>query len=62
MSLTSLRLFDRLASVLKRLTLDTDLNDEEGAVLAKVTDKVNDIRDKYTDRKAEEVCEKSGSS
>lgn len=61
MSLTGLRLFDRLASAFKRLTLDTDLNDEEGAALARLTDEVNEVRDKYTDRKAEEVCELSGS-
>ena len=60
MSRLSLRLFDRLSSVLKRLTLDTDLNDEEGAALAKVTNEVNEVRDKYTDRKVEEVCEQSG--
>jgi hypothetical protein len=60
MSLTGLRLFDRLSSVLKRLTLDTDLNEEEGAALAKVTDEVNEVRDKYTDRKVEEVCEQPG--
>ena len=60
MTLNNLRLWDRLASVLKRLSLDTDLNDEEGAALAKVTDDVNEVRDKYTDRKVDEVCEQSG--
>jgi hypothetical protein len=60
MTLNSLRLWDRLASALKRVTLDTDLNDEEGAALADVTDEVNEIRSKYTDRKVEEVCEQSG--
>jgi hypothetical protein len=40
--------------------LDTDLNDEEGADLAKITDDVNEVREKYTDRKVEEVCEQSG--
>ena len=60
MSRLSLGLFDRLSSLLKRLSLDTDLNDEEGAALAKVTDEVNVVRDKYTDRKVDEVCEQSG--
>ena len=60
MSLTGLRLFDRLSSAFKRLTLDTDLNDEEGATLARITDEVNEVRDRYTDRKAEEVCGQSG--
>ena len=53
----SLRLWDRLASALKRMTLDSDLNDKEGAALAKITDEVNEVRKKYTDRKVEEVCE-----
>jgi hypothetical protein len=61
MTLASLRLWDRLSSALKRMSLDADLNDEEGAVLARVTDEVNEVRDKYTDRKVEEVCEQSGS-
>ena len=60
MTLNSLRLWDRLASVLQRLSLDTDLNDEEGAALADATDDLNEIRSKYTDRKVEEVCEQSG--
>ncbi len=60
MTLASLRLWDRLASVLQRISLDTDLNDEEGAALADITDDVNDVREKYTDRKVEEVCEPSG--
>ena len=61
MTLNSLKLWDRLSSVLQRLTLDTDLNDEEGAALADVTDDLNEIRSKYTDRKVDEVCEQSGS-
>jgi hypothetical protein len=60
MTLNSLRLWDRLSSVLQRLSLDTDLNDEEGADLAKITDDVNEVREKYTDRKVDEVCEQSG--
>jgi hypothetical protein len=40
--------------------LDTDLNDEEGAALADATDDLNEIREKYTDRKVEEVCEQPG--
>ncbi len=61
MTLNSLRLWDRLASVLQRISLDTDLNDEEGAAIARITDEANAIRDKYTDRKVEEICEQSGS-
>ena len=57
MTLNSLRLWDRLASALKRVTLDSDLNDEEGAALACITDEVNEVRDSYTDRKVEEVGE-----
>jgi len=60
MTLNSLKLWDRLSSVLQRLSLDTDLNDEEGAALADATDNLNEIRSKYTDRKVEEVCEQSG--
>ena len=62
MSRRSLKLFDRLASLLKRLTLEGDLNDGEGEALAKVTDEVNTVREEYVDRKAEEFkCEPSGS-
>ena len=55
MTLNSLRLWDRLASAFKRVSLDSDLNDEEGEALARLTDEVNEVRDKYTDRKVEEV-------
>ncbi len=51
----SLSLFDRVALLLKRLTLDTDLNDKEGAALAKVTDDVNEVREEYVDRKMDEL-------
>lgn len=51
----SLNLFDRVALLLKRLILDTDLNDDEGAALAKVTDEVNEVREVYVDRKVEEI-------
>ena len=61
MSKHSLSLFDRVSLLLKRLTLDTDLNDKEGAALARVTDKVNDVRERYVDRKIEELpCDSSG--
>jgi len=50
MSRHSLRLWDRLASLLKRLTVDSDLNDIEAGALAGITDNVNLVRDKYTDR------------
>ena len=55
MSKHSLSLFDRVALLLKRLTLDTDLNDDEGAALARVTDDVNEVRGQYVDRKVEEL-------
>jgi len=51
----SLSLFDRIALLLKRLTLDTDLNDSEGKALAAVTDSVNNVREDYVDRKSEEI-------
>ncbi len=60
MTLATLKLWDRLSSVLQRMTTDGDLNDEEGETIANITDEVNDIREKYTDRKVEEVCEQSG--
>lgn len=57
MSRHSLRLWDRLASLLKRLTVDADLDDSEAGALARVTDDVNLVRDKYTDRKIVELLE-----
>ena len=57
MSKKSLSLFDKLASLLKRLSVDSDLNDDEASALADVTDEVNDIRDQYTDRKIVEIEE-----
>ncbi len=53
----SMGLWDRLASLLKRLTVDSDLNDSEAGALARVTDNVNLVRDKYTDRKIVELLE-----
>ena len=49
------KLFDRIADALRRLVLDNDLNDEEGAALATVTDEVNEVRGKYTDRRIGEI-------
>lgn len=46
-----LELFDRIADAAKRLVLDYDLTDEEAKELAAATDKVNEARGKYTDRK-----------
>ncbi len=57
MSRHSLRLWDRLASLLKRLTVDADLDDSEAGALARVADDVNLVRDKYTDRKIVELLE-----
>ncbi len=57
MSRHSIRLWDRLASLLKRLTVDSDLNDIEAGALAGITDDVNLVRDKYTDRKIVELLE-----
>jgi len=53
----SLSLFDKLASLLKRLSVDSDLNDDEAGALADVTDEVNDIREQYTERKIDEIEE-----
>jgi hypothetical protein len=55
MSKYSIGLWDRLASLLKRLTVDSDLNDSEAGALARVTDEVNLVRDEYTDRKIVEL-------
>lgn len=55
MSKHGLSLFDRVAHLLKRLTLDAGLNDKEGAALAKATDEVNEVRGQYVDRKVEEL-------
>jgi hypothetical protein len=60
MTLATLRLWDRLSSVLQRMTTDGDLNDAEGEAIANITDDVNEVREKYTDRKVDEVCEPSG--
>ncbi len=54
MSRNTLKLFDRVVGLLKRLVLDTDLNDNEGADLAEATDRINEVREKYVDRKVDE--------
>ncbi len=50
-----LDLFERIVFSAKRLVLDHDLSDDEAREIAATTDKVNEIRGKYTDRKLEEV-------
>ena len=54
----SIGLFDKVAHLLKRLVLDTDLSDEEGAALAEVTDNVNTVRENYVDRKVDSIVDK----
>jgi len=57
-SKSTLKLFDRVVSLLKRLGLDTDLNDSEGADLAEATDRINEVREKYVDRKVDNAVRK----
>lgn len=57
-SKNTLKLFDRVVSLLKRLGLDTDLNDNEGADLAEATDRINEVREKYVDRKVDDAVRK----
>jgi hypothetical protein len=47
----ALDLFERIVFSAKRLVLDYDLSDEEAKEISAATDKVNEIRGKYTDRK-----------
>lgn len=55
-----LEIFDKLSSYLKRLTLDHDLNDEEAGDLAHVADELNDVRERFVDRKIEEIVAEVG--
>jgi hypothetical protein len=48
-------LFERIVFSAKRLVLDYDLSDNEAKEIAAATDKVNEIREQYTDRKLDEV-------
>ncbi len=56
-----LDIFDKLASYLKRLTLDYDLSPEEAGDLSHVNDELNVVREQYVDRKLEQ-CETPSSS
>lgn len=47
----ALDLFEKIVFAAKRLTLDYDLSDEEAKEIAAATDKVNEVRGRYTDRK-----------
>lgn len=47
----ALDLFERIVFSAKRLILDYDLSDEEAKEISAATDKVNEIRGRYTDRK-----------
>lgn len=51
----ALDLFERIVFSAKRLVLDCGLSDEEAKEIATVTDKVNEIRGKYTDRKLKQA-------
>ena len=51
----ALDLFERIVFSAKRLVLDYDLSDEEAKEIAAATDRVNEIRGQYTDRKLEAV-------
>lgn len=51
----AIELFERIVFSAKRLVLDYDLSDNEAKEIAEATDKVNEIRGKYTDRKLEEM-------
>jgi hypothetical protein len=51
----ALELFERIVFSAKRLVLDYDLSDDEAKEIASATDRVNEIRGKYTDRKLEQV-------
>lgn len=51
----ALDLFERIVFSAKRLVLDCGLSDEEAKEIAAVTDRVNEIRGKYTDRKLKQA-------
>jgi len=48
-----LNAFDKITDFLKRLVLDYDLTDDEANKLSKVTDEVNEVREKYVDKRLE---------
>ena len=47
-------LFEKIVFTAKRLVLDCDLTDEEAQEISAATDKVNEVREAYTDRKLKE--------
>jgi len=47
-------LFEKIVFTAKRLVLDCDLTDEEAQEISATTDKVNEVREAYTDRKLKE--------
>ena len=51
----ALDLFERIVFSAKRLVLDFDLSDEEAKEIAAATDKVNEIRGRYTSRKLDRI-------
>lgn len=51
----NLALFDSLASMLKQLSIEADLNDSEAYALAGITDSLNEIRNEYVERKLSEL-------
>lgn len=51
----AIELFEKIVFAAKRLVLDCDLADEEAREISAVTDKVNAVRESYTDRKLYEV-------
>lgn len=52
-------LFEKIVFAAKRLVLDNDLTDDEAREISSVTDKVNTVRETYTDRKLYEVKAKA---
>ena len=48
-------IFDNLAKNLKRLALETKLDKLESQELAAITEKLNELRSNYTDRRLEEI-------
>ena len=44
-------LFEKIVFAAKRLVLDCDLTDEEAREISATTDRVNAVRETYTDRK-----------
>lgn len=51
----AIELFEKIVFAAKKLVLDFDLTNEEAQEISAATDKVNSVRETYTDRKLEEV-------